>query len=397
MSDSTVCPVCGSYNLNQFLNREGVPANQNLLIGSKAQALSTTRGTLNLVICKDCKFIFNSSFSLEDLQYGSEYDNTQSYSPYFNSYINNLIRDLVDKKGIRQQTIVEVGCGKGGFLRKLVEEGENIGFGFDPSYDGEIIEFGGRLRFEKKYYDEDCTSIQADVVISRHVIEHVPDPVSLLKTLRKTLKNSPNARVFFETRCVEWILKNRVMYDFFYEQCSYFSKISLSNAFQLSGFEVVNVEHIFNGQYLWIEAVVGEPKLEVQNNEINFLLKAALEYVNFEKQWRISATEFLEFYSNNGKLAIWGAGAKGVTFLNLLDPNINFVNCVIDINPNKVGKYIPGSGHEIISIEELCHREIGSILILNPNYFEEISVLLKDLNLNIKLFSERELMNEIRN
>src|SRR5207237_10067808 len=64
------------------------------------------------------------------------------------------------------------------------------------------------------------------------------------------------ARIFFEWPCIEWILANLVLLDFFYDHCSYFSAASLSTAFQVAGFEVQSVTHVFEGQYLWLEATL---------------------------------------------------------------------------------------------------------------------------------------------
>lgn len=84
------------------------------------------------------------------------------------------------------------------FLRKIVEAGNNYGYGFDPSYIGPELELDGKLRFEKRLYDEECVHIKADVVICLHVIEHISEPLVLLKTIRKALIHSPNARVFLK-------------------------------------------------------------------------------------------------------------------------------------------------------------------------------------------------------
>ena len=45
-------------------------------------------------------------------------------------------------------------------------------------------------------------------------------------------------------------------------------------------------------------------------------------------------------FSNSGSFAVWGAGAKGSTFLNLLDKERKAVKYVIDINPAKQNKFI---------------------------------------------------------
>ena len=51
----------------------------------------------------------------------------------------------------------------------------------------------------------------------------------------------------------------------------------------------------------------------------------------------------------HGNIALWGAAGKGVCLANTIDPNREFIECLIDLNPKKWGKFIPGTGHEIIN------------------------------------------------
>jgi SAM-dependent methyltransferase len=380
-----VCPICQTSNVSSFLSRLNVPVHQNLLLPNQDAARSILRGDLDLIICAQCEFIYNQSFDLEKLSYGENYDNTQNHSQCFEKYLTGLVHDLVYEKCVQNASIVEVGCGKGSFLRQLIEVAEwgNIGIGFDPSYVGPTSDLGGRLKFEKRYYDADCMDHLADVVLCRHVIEHVSDPVSLLRTIRSALKNSPNARLFFETPCVEWILENRVIWDFFYEHCSYFNAHSLATAFRVAGFQVIDIKHIFGGQYLWIEASIGE-NVKGQDYQPNFLQLAA-QFRNAQVNLLSYYQELVKNLSGKGKLAIWGAGAKGVTFVNLVDREHQQIDCAIDVNPGKQGKFIAGAGHPIVSYAEAAERGVTDAILMNPNYFKESESLLKAANSSIKL------------
>ena len=382
--------MCESTQLRPFLQRSQVPVHQNLVVNSQEAARTVTRGELDLVICEDCGFVFNQAFDLSRLSYGEDYDNTQSCSAYFDAYLDGLVQDMVERQGVRNCTVVEVGCGKGHFLRKLVSYpgANNIGYGFDPSYVGPLTDLDGRLQFRTCYYDQSCTDIAADVVVCRHVIEHVPEPVEILRSVHAALASSPKARVFFETPSVEWILRHRVIWDFFYEHCSLFTAQSLGLVFRRAGFAVERVEHIFGGQYLWLEARVAD--VDDALPTVGETLRLATAYAADEQRLREAWLVRLRNLSQNGKVALWGAGAKGATFANLVDPHCTLIDCVVDLNPNKQGRFVPGTGHPIVSPTDLPSRDVRNAVLMNPNYREENLKLLAEAGIELNLIDWSE-------
>jgi 2-polyprenyl-3-methyl-5-hydroxy-6-metoxy-1,4-benzoquinol methylase len=382
----TTCPVCNSTKFEIFHKRDNEPVHQNAVMASGESARDIPRGKLILAACTNCGFIFNQCFDPSKLMYGFSYDNSQTYSPQFNDYHSNLAKFLVHTKNIRNQVVVEVGCGKGHFIQEIVKESnfDNQGYGFDPSYEGPEICMEGQLVFKKDFYNQKYADIRADAVICRHVIEHVSDPNSLLGTIRHTLSDSANARVFFETPCVEWILENNVIWDFFYEHCSYFSRESLKNTFEMNGFHVETIEHTFGGQYLWLEATIGTPTSFPTNDT----RKIPVLSRNFGKNYQKSQTDcmrMIDCLRSKGNLALWGAGAKGVTLANIIDPHCEKISAAIDINPNKQGHFIPGTGHPIISSSQIPEYGIKNALLMNPIYRLEIEHLLKKSGIQINL------------
>ena len=379
------CPVCDSKTLSSFLQRNLVPTQQNLLLKSRYDAVQHQRGRLTLTVCHQCGFVFNQSFNADLLQYGENYDNAQNHSPFFEQYLNELAKYLIDDLQVKNSQILEIGCGQGHFLRKLVEleSANNYGYGCDPSYITQIDEHP-RLKFEKRYYGTDCTHIPVDIVICRHVIEHVPNPVDLLKSIRAALVNSPHARLFFETPCVEWILDNQVVWDFFYEHCSYFTAQSLTTAFEQAGFEVNNVKHIFGKQYLWLEACISHKPVNVTYDPCQ-ILPLAIEFAKSEQQIANQLKSQIAQLQKRGGVALWGAGAKGVTLANLIDPQRESISAVIDLNPHKHGGYIPGTGHPIINYLDIEQHSIKSAILMNPNYHQENLDLLKKHDIDLLL------------
>ena len=379
------CPICRDDRVQRFLDRRGVPVHQNMLCDTLESAVTVPRGDLRMEVCPQCGFIFNSSFDEGVTLYGPSYDNNQTYSPSFARYISGLVEDLIDRGGVRGCRIIEVGCGKGFFIRQLVENCEdNTGIGFDPSYVGESSVLDGRLSFERGFYDESQIGTPADVVICRHVIEHVRNPLRLLKQVRVALASSPDARVLFETPCVDWILDITAFWDFFYEHCSLFNRASMTTAFELSGYDVVSLRHTFGGQYMWLEA---KPSNRKESQNVPFEPGDVAERaIAFGERERAIAGQWLERVDRetHGPMAVWGAGAKGVTFLNLIDPNRKNVSFVVDLNPHKQGHFVPGTGHRIVRPEEVVQEGIERILVMNPNYLGEIKETVNQLGAHVE-------------
>lgn len=328
-----------------------------------------------MVCCQQCGFVFNQSFDHSLTSYGGDYDTSVPNSAVYRAHIDGIMEELLSSHHADTKRIVEVGCGQGSFLRELVRRGtKSTGVGFDPTYVGQDGEAGGRLRFERAFYGPASTREPADLVICRHVIEHVQDPIELLRLVRAALADSPRARVFFETPTIEWILHNQVLWDFFYEHCSLFTAETLRMTFQRAGFHVESVKHVFGGQYLWLEATVAQAyqPIETSREHVQSLIQIAEEYSIAERQIRQHWVDHLTALKKVGNLALWGGAAKGVTLANLTDPHAQLIDCIVDINTNKHGSFVPGTGHPVIGFNQMTEYDVKSVIITNPNYAEEI-------------------------
>jgi rfaE bifunctional protein nucleotidyltransferase chain/domain len=382
------CPLCASTTTTPFLRRSGVPVLTNLLIASQEAARQVQREDIVLLVCHTCGFVFNGAFGTSTL-YNEHYENSQAHAPAFESYLDELVRSLVIEQQVRQCRILEVGCGDGTFLRKLAgADTGNTGYGFDPAYRGPARDLDGRLRFAARYYDEACIgdTAEIDVLICRHVIEHVPNPLPFLRMLRRTVEHSPHARAFFETPTIEWILRNTVIWDIYYEHCSYFSAETITLALELAGFHVQRIQRTFGDQYLWVETTLHDrehpPSITFSPGSIPVLASQFQRREHrFCEQWR----GMLQALLQNGAVALLGAAGKGVTLANLVDPDAQLISCVVDLNPKKQGKFLPGTGHPIVSYEAMNAHGITTAVLLNPNYYHDALRLLEHHHLPVQL------------
>jgi SAM-dependent methyltransferase len=389
MHSRTECLLCNSERLIGVTERFNVPVHQNMLYNSLEAARGVSRGHLRIVACLDCGFVFNATFDPELMRYGAGYENDQTYSPAFTSHVEKLLTHLLARHEVRNSCIVEVGCGKGDFLRMLVEDESsgNVGWGFDPSYLGPDRDLEGRLNFVRSFYPEEHAHISANFVICRHVIEHVPDPATLFARIHK---NGNDALLFLETKDVEWVLANAVIWDFFYEYCCYFSPRSIANALQQVGFAGVSSRHMFGGQYLWVEASTSPGRIAMPRNPEARTQRLVDNYVVRESEMSARWNGTINSLRESGGVALWGAGAKGGTFASLFDPRAEILSCVVDLNPAKQGRFIAGSGHPIVAPSELRTFGVESVVLMNPNYLDEVRDLLAREKISVNLITEPE-------
>jgi SAM-dependent methyltransferase len=329
------------------------------------------------------------------VEYGEKYDNLQSESKYFRKYLGRITDILIERYGILNKTILEVGCGNGEFLEMLSEKSNSKGIGFDPSY--RERRHNPKVRFVPDYLTKEHSPIRSDVLILRHVLEHVAEPRNFLLSLLKHLENDKTCTVVIEIPDFSWIMKNEAYWDIFYEHVNYFSYESLSHLLQSVGMNIIDVLHEFKGQYLIVIASYDSRHINKQETRnTNAAFKSLVENIGRFRKTIKSKDEridgILGTIGENSPIVVWGAAAKGVTFLNHLGDEVKKrIPFIIDINPSKQGMFCAGTGKKIMPAEILESRtDVNDIIVMNPNYYKEISRQLEmyDRDFNLIMIKE---------
>lgn len=339
-----------------------VPVFQNKVYPGYAEAKTAKVGAVELVQSPVSGFIFNKAFDPGVMDYDMHYQNEQSNSLFFQNHLQSVL-DLLKQLGIADKKIIEIGCGKGIFFDMMLKEGFDC-WGFDPTYEG------NNERIKKVYFDESQKGINADVIIMRHTLEHITHPFAFLHTIARA--NDHKGYLFVEVPTFDWIADKSAFWDIFYEHCNYFTEQSLGAMFS----EAVT-DNFFGGQYIYLWADLSKLRDTIPGN-IQFKKR---ESITLEAKLK----EFDDLLKDTNSLAIWGAGAKGSTFLNLLDKNRERVNYVVDINPAKQNKFIAGTGHPIYAPGILLKEPVENILVMNENYMEEIKKQIASLGVSPKI------------
>ena len=382
------CPVCGSKQLQVFFEMPDVPVHCNILWRGQDAAQNCPRGDVKLAFCPVCSFVTNMKFEPERLQYSDSYGNPLHFSQRFRVYARSLAEQLIEDYSLHDKDVVEIGCGDGYFLKLLCELGNNRGVGFDPAHsENESCEETSQVKFVHDVYSERYGNIQADLVVCRQTLEHMQDPKGFLEGLRQAIGNRLNSCAFFEVPNALNIFQNLAVWDIIYEHCSYFTPIALSHLFTSSGFQVCDLTEEFGDQFLCIHArpkdhaaLAADCKVPCDVNHVTgYIASFAANYQNKVEGYR---RELEDVGSRGQRAVVWGAGSKGVTFLNVLKNSQ--IEYVVDVNPRKQGMYIPGTGQRIVSPEFLREYQPDIIVVMNPIYKNEIRQLTQNLGLTTR-------------
>jgi hypothetical protein len=377
MSSNHNCPNCLSGTLSIFHEVHGVPVHSVLLMPSRDVAVNYPRGDIRLGYCPECGFVSNTAFNPKVHEYSTQYEETQGFSSTFRAFHSRLAASLIEKYDLKGKTIVEIGCGKGEFLTLLCEMGGNRGIGFDPAFVKERnpAPAGLDIQFVVDFYSEKYAHVQADFFCCKMTLEHIADTANFIRVVRRAIGDNPGATVFFQVPDLIRVLKDLAFWDIYYEHCSYFSAGSLARVFREAGFEVMETWTDYDDQYLMITA---KPCSEIApmtqlERDAPAVVAAAIEtfvpqQVNRVNHWK---QRLSELQRTGGRAVVWGSGSKGVAFLSMLNLN-DCIEYVVDINPYRQGKFMAGTGQQIVGPDFLRDYRPDVAIAMNPVYQSEI-------------------------
>jgi SAM-dependent methyltransferase len=366
------CPGCGSAQLSPPFCLPRQPVVLNYRFRDAQAASRVPRHDVTLVQCRRCGLVFNATFDPALIPYDENYENRQCFSPAFGQHLETLAKALTARNRLRGGRILEVGCGKGDFLRLLCGIASAQGEGYDTSYEpGPQPEPPG-LEFHRRYVSAQDITRPFDAVICRHVVEHVPEIGAFLRDLHAIAVAAGDPVVVLETPRFEWIVEQLSLWDVFYEHCNYFPTASLAHLCRLAGFRVLRQRAVFGGQYQALELKVARSRRTPPAPGIPAKARLAGFARLARKHLDRLSTRFTKARAGRG-WAVWGAGAKGVALVNLLRTK---PACIVDSNPAKQGGMLPGTKIPIVSPEDARLARLGLIVIANPNYAAEIRAVL---------------------
>ena len=363
---------------------DDIPVHVGALWPTRDAAIGCPRGDLALRFCEASGLLYNGAFEPALASYEMDYDNALHHSAVFRSYERRLAARLVRRRGDRhgRGRIVEIGCGSGHFLGLICRMSGAEGIGFDPSHDPARADplVRGRGTITQGYFPPDLGPEPIDLIVLRHVLEHIADPLPFVEQIRDVMRTETT--LYIEVPNANLIVERLSIADLIYEHCSYFTKESLTTLVQAAGLEVRDRWDAYGDQFVGVEARLPPPGARIEQPDLDALRTTVGTFPERFGQrldgWRDQLTGM------RGRVVAWGAGAKAIGFFNLLGISSE-VAVVVDVNPTKQGNYLPGTGQAIIAPEMLAELQPDHVLVMNPIYVDEISAMLSGLGLDTQV------------
>lgn len=331
--------------------------------------------------------MFNHDFEAVKVQYAGGYHAERAHSEYYSRHMQKVINLIEEVKPLKQKRVLEVACGTGEFLNLIAQHETKICIGVDPSA-SELQ--SKKLELHQSLFDQEYLtkmSAPVDILINRHMIEHILHPLEMLRLFYEAL--APDGILYLETPRLDWILENKAFYDFSYEHCAYYTDDFLVRLLKTAGFTIAAMKFSYTEQYFSIcakkcdctpmEKVAAEQLERVQNS----FSETYRTYHNANKKFALSAVP--------KNIYLWGASAKGVMCSNLL--NHLTMKGIIDKNPYKQGKFIPGTGCPVLAPKDLAIVPEAIIFVENPVYLREITEEAQQINPRAQVFPLDLLLN----
>ncbi len=374
-----------------FLDLSQIPVHVCVLWPDEASAQAAPRGDIRLVYDPESGVIDNSVFDEALLGYGETYENSLGFSEFFQGYLQGFAEDLIERHQLHGKRVIEVGCGDGEFLKLLVQKGAAAGVGFDPSYTpGAPTEMeDGKIQVHVEMFPPQGSELEldADMLVCRQVLEHVPDPLAFLRTIRSGLPKDRPTSVVFEVPNVFPTLDDLTTWDVIYEHKTYFSIGSLAHLMAQAGFAVTFAEETYEGVFITVEGTT-DPNATDRSAEFDDRERLVQSVQSFDAQWQQRLSNWTEEldrrHAAGERVVIWGTGARGVNFLNLADPR-GTITHTIDINPRKLGMHVAGTGQKISSPEALIEYQPHLVIVMNGVYRDEIQRSLEAMGLHTEV------------
>ena len=383
------CRFCNTELEHEFIDLYNAPASNSFLTAQQLNEPETFY-PLKVFVCHHCFLVQVDEYKSSEAIFNNEYVYFSSYSTSWLDHSKRYVETVSQRFALNSGSlVVEIASNDGYLLQYFVGKGVPV-LGIEPTANtaevarqkgvATITEFFGtqlaaRLAAEGK---------QADLFLGNNVLAHVPDIVDLVAGMKIILK--PQGVITMEFPHLVQLVNNNQFDTIYHEHFSYLSFYTIKHIFSSQGLELFDVEELpTHGGSLRIYAKhAGNDLQPVTSNvqalldkEISFGITGLAYYKGFQQralEVKLDLLSFLVQQKREGKkVAAYGAAAKGNTLLNYSGVKSDLIDFVVDANPSKQGKFLPGSHIPVMNEAVLKEAKPQYVIILPWNIRDEIT------------------------
>jgi SAM-dependent methyltransferase len=344
---------------------------------------------LRLLVCERCWLVQTEDHAGREALFGDDYAYFSSFSTSWLAHAERYVAAMRERFALTRSSLVCEVAANDGYLLRYVRDAGIACYGVEPTASTahaarqlglEIVErfFGVELAGELA-----AAGRRVDLVAANNVLAHVPDINDFTRGFATLLK--PEGVATFEFPHLLRLLRENQFDTVYHEHYSYLSLSAVRRIFDANGLAVFDVEELAtHGGSLRVFAQRSDTGRRPASDAVARVLRAeedeglasAAGYAGFQGRTDKVKDDFMAFLIEARRagrsVAAYGAAAKGNTLMNYAGVRPDLVAFVVDRNPAKQGKFMPGSRIPIVAEERLRQARPDEIVILPWNLRDEV-------------------------
>jgi len=382
------CRFCKTELIHEFIDLINAPASNSFLSREQLNEPEVFF-PLKVLVCHKCFLVQVDEYKKSDAIFDSNYVYFSSFSTSWLAHAKRYTEMITERLQLTPDSrVIEIASNDGYLLQNFVKTGIPV-LGIEPTKNTAAVAVQKGIETITEFFGSAlakrlaASGTMADLFLGNNVLAHVPDIVDLVKGMKIILK--PVGVVTMEFPHLLQLIRHSQFDTIYHEHFSYLSFYSVKQIFESQGLEMFDVEEIpTHGGSLRIYAkhagaeqhVIKESVQLLIDKEINEGIANLEYYSNFRAKVIHVKLGFLQFLvdtkTKNQSVAAYGAAAKGNTLLNYCGVKNDLISFVVDANPNKQNKFLPGSHIPVTNEQMLKDRKPDFVVIFPWNLKEEI-------------------------